>query len=73
MTLPKLQVPPPRIALTRPEAAAAVGVSTTTFDEHFAPQLAAIRRGRLTLYPVAELERLVLELAEPVLPTAGVR
>lgn len=36
----------PRIALTPPEAAAALGVGSTFFDEQIAPELKLIRRGR---------------------------
>ena len=47
----------PRLALTRPEAAAAIGVSLDSFERYVQPELRLIRRGRLRLIPVAELER----------------
>ena len=47
----------PRIALTPAEAAAAIGMSVDSFDRHVRPELRLIRRGRLVLVPVAELER----------------
>ena len=47
----------PRIALRPEEAAAALGTSRDYFDEHIAPELKVIRRGRLKLYGVAELVR----------------
>ena len=49
--------PIPRIALTRDEAAAALGISLDSFERHVQPELRLIRRGKLRLVPVAELER----------------
>jgi hypothetical protein len=46
-----------RLALTRPEAAAAIGVSVDSFERYVQPELRLIRRGRLRLVPVIELER----------------
>lgn len=59
---------PPRLALTRAEAARALGVSTDFFSEHVQPHVKVIRRGRLVLVPTAELERWVAESAERTLP-----
>lgn len=59
----KLAVSIPRIALTPPEAAAAIGVGPDFFEENVAPELRLIRRGRKRLVPVAELERWVVESA----------
>lgn len=42
----KLATTVPRIALTPPEAAAAIGVGPDFFDEKVAPELRLIRRGR---------------------------
>lgn len=64
----KLAVSIPRIALTPPEAAAAIGVGPDFFDENVAPELRMIRRGRKRLVPVAELERWIAENAERALP-----
>jgi excisionase family DNA binding protein len=52
-------VTPPdiRLALSKSEAAAALGVSVDFFDEHIAPDLRIVRRGRRRLIPVRELER----------------
>jgi hypothetical protein len=58
---------PPRVALTKGEAAAALGVSPDSFERHVQPELKLIRRGRLLLVPVAELERWVAEQAAPTL------
>lgn len=45
-----------RLALTRAEAADALGISVDTFERHVQPEIRVIRRGRLRLIPVAELE-----------------
>lgn len=51
------RAPIPRVALRVPEeAAAALGVSPDYFDKHIRPELRLIRRGRLVLASVAELE-----------------
>jgi hypothetical protein len=48
---------PTRLALTRAEAAAAIGVSVDSFERYVQPELRLVRRGRLRLVPVRELER----------------
>ena len=63
----KLAAPIPRVALTIPEAAAAIGVGVDFFDEHVRPELRVIRRGSKRLIPVAELERWADENAERTL------
>lgn len=60
----KLPAPVPRIALTPAEAAAAIGVGPDFFDEHVAPELHVVRRGRKRLVPVRDLERWAAENAE---------
>lgn len=47
--------PVPRVALTREEAAASIGVSLTTFEQYVQPDLRLVRLGRARLVPVAEL------------------
>ena len=47
----------PVIAVTREEAARALGVSLSHFQRHIAPELRTIRSGSVRLYPVGELER----------------
>ncbi len=47
--------PVPRIALTRAEAAASLGVSLSHFERHIAPGLRTIRTGSARLIPTAEL------------------
>jgi len=46
-----------RLTLSPTEAAAALGVSRDFFDEHVKHELRVVRRGRLVLVPVRELER----------------
>jgi hypothetical protein len=48
-----------RLAVTKAEAAASLGVSVDFFEVHVQPELRVIRRGRLVLVPVRELERWV--------------
>jgi hypothetical protein len=45
-----------RLALTRAEAAAALGISVDSFERYVQPELRLIRRGRLRLVAVRELE-----------------
>jgi hypothetical protein len=49
--------PPRRLALTRAEAAEALGVSVDFLDEHVLPELRVVRRGRRRLIAVKELQR----------------
>jgi hypothetical protein len=49
--------PIPRLALTREEAAAALGMSLNSFERHVQPTLRLVRLGRMRLVPVHELER----------------
>lgn len=63
----KRSAPIPRIALTPPEAAAAIGVGEDFFTEHVRPHLRLVRRGRKVLVPVTELELWVHANAESVL------
>jgi hypothetical protein len=48
---------PMRLALRIEEAAAALGVSHDFFAEHIAPELRFVRRGRVKLVAVNEIER----------------
>ena len=57
----------PRLALTRAEAAEALGVGLTTFKTRIAPELRVVREGKVRLYPVSELERWLTERAERTL------
>jgi hypothetical protein len=60
----KLSASIPRIALTPPEAAAAIGVGPDFFDANIAPEIRIVRRGRKRLVPVSELERWMVENAD---------
>jgi hypothetical protein len=58
----------PRIALTREEAAAALGMgSVDSFERYVQPHVRMIRRGRLRLVPVVELQRWADQAAESIL------
>jgi excisionase family DNA binding protein len=61
----------PRVALTRKEAAASLGVGLTFFEEQVQPELKVIRRGAKVLIPLTELERWTTENAERVLAPVG--
>jgi hypothetical protein len=64
----------PTVTLRVPEeASAAFGVSVDFFREHIAPELAIIRRGRLRLVAVAELERWALAAGERLPEFGGER
>ncbi len=54
----------PRVALSRQEAAASLEMSIDSFERHVQPELRLIRRRKLRLVPVAELERWANENAE---------
>jgi excisionase family DNA binding protein len=53
----------PRYTLTRQEAAASLGISLDTFEEHIQHELRLVRVGRLVLVPTRELERWVEKTA----------
>ena len=57
----------PRIALTRDESAHSLGMGLTSFKKYVIPEVRAIRRGSLVLYPVRELQRWADENAERVI------
>lgn len=46
-----------RLALSKREAAAVLGVSIDFLEQHVMPELRIVRRGRRCLIPVRELER----------------
>jgi excisionase family DNA binding protein len=56
-----------RLALSKREAADALGVSVDFFEKHIMPELRIIRRGRRRLIPVREVERWLDENAAVVL------
>jgi hypothetical protein len=55
--------PIPRLALTREEAATALGMSLDSFERYIQPTLRMVRLGRMRLVLVDELRRWVDENA----------
>ena len=53
----------PRLALSKAEAAQALGVSIDFLERHVLPELRVVRVGRRRLIPVKELERWLEESA----------
>jgi hypothetical protein len=62
--VPQGQANGQRLAVTRAEAARALGVSINSFERHVQPELKIVRRGKLRLIPVREIERWLEENAE---------
>jgi excisionase family DNA binding protein len=58
----------PRLALTRAEAAASLGMSVDSFERYVQSEIRLVRRGSLRLVPLAELEAWLLKNAEQPLP-----
>jgi hypothetical protein len=50
-----------RLALSRADAAASLGMSLRHFQRHVQPHIRCIYSGQLRLYPMGELERWVTE------------
>ena len=65
MTKVTLTITP--VALSREDAAAALGMSLDSFERHVQPEVRLIRRGKLRLVPVEELRRWCEKNAEPTL------
>lgn len=59
------------IALAKPAAAAALGMSIDSFERYVMRDVRCIRRGKLRLFPVAELERWADDNAERLLGDAA--
>jgi hypothetical protein len=51
----------PAARLTKREAAAALGMSVDSFERHVQPELRVVRRGRLRLFALTEIERWLRE------------
>lgn len=60
----------PRVALTLDEAAASLGLSRDSLERHVLADLHVIRRGKIRLVPVVELERWATASAEKPLARA---
>jgi hypothetical protein len=56
------------VALTREEAAAALAMSVDSFERHVQPSIRMIRRGRMRLVPVSELQRWADDAAQRTIP-----
>ena len=56
----------PRLALTKAEAAEALGVSVDFLEQHVMPELRVVRRGRRRLIALRELERWLQQSGEAV-------
>lgn len=52
---------PPRLALSRRDAAASLGMSLRHFQRHVQPYVRCVYSGQLRLFPVRELERWLKE------------
>ncbi len=57
MQASKTDSSPQRLALSKAEAAQALGVSVDFFEDHVVSELRIVRRGRRRLIPMRELER----------------
>jgi excisionase family DNA binding protein len=60
--------PIPRLALTREEAAQALGMSLDSFERHVQPTMRLVRLGRMRLVPVREIDRWLDEHAGRAVP-----
>ena len=58
----------PRLALSKTEAADALGVSVDFLEEHVLHELKIVRRGRRRLIPLTELQRWIDNNAHRTLP-----
>jgi hypothetical protein len=68
VTRREVEVTIPALALRRADAAAALGMSLDSFERYVQPDVRCIRRGRLRLVPVTELQRWADENAEKLIP-----
>lgn len=57
-----------RLALSKAEAAEALGISVDVLEAHLLAELRVVRVGRRVLIPIAELERWLTEHSERLLP-----
>jgi hypothetical protein len=56
LTARRARRPVPRIALSKEEAAEALGMSVRSLDKYVLPDVKVIRRGMLVLIPVKQLD-----------------
>jgi hypothetical protein len=64
--VPRIVVSVAPVTVSKTTAAAMLGVSVDSFDRYVMPHVKCVRRGKLRLFPVAELERWARESAEPL-------
>lgn len=62
--MPRVPTEPPRLALSRGDAAAALGMSLRHFQRHVQPHVRCVYCGQLRLFPVADLQRWVNDQSE---------
>jgi hypothetical protein len=60
----------PRLALTKSEAAEALGMSISHFERHVQPHVACVYSGSLRLFPMGALGRWLEEQARRLPPAA---
>ena len=70
MSTPDLTIAMRPVAVTKVQAAAALSMSVDSFERYVQSDLRVIRRGRLVLIPVTELERWADANAERTLDAA---
>lgn len=73
MTDPAVTAAIRRVAYTRAEAAASIGVSVDTFERFVQPHVPLLRLGRKVLVPVAALEEWVNAAAEKTIRSGPAR
>lgn len=73
MSAPAVIVQAPAVALSREQAAAALGYSIDHFEKHVQHEIRVIQRGRRIVVPVTELQRWADENAERILDPKGRR
>ncbi len=69
MSSDRLVVTTRPICVAKTDAAALLGMSVDSFERYAQPDLRVIRRGRMRLFPVADLEQWAHANAEHVLPS----
>jgi excisionase family DNA binding protein len=57
MSQPDVRSDVPKLAVSKAEAAEALGVSVDYLEEHVLPELRVVRRGRRVLIAVSEIKR----------------
>lgn len=63
----------PRLALRKPDAAAACGLSDESFDRYVRPYVPVVRLGSVTVWPVADLLAFLEERGQAPVDELGER